>query len=419
MYSLCFSLVLLAFPIISSAWSYSGGGASSRRIFLENTAMQTSVAILVGTGFVENAEATTDSWSHDKGSVYNIPPGSLSGQGNYLVSYILYISCAFILRKSKYLFLLLYVVHVITGASSGLGLESAKRLAAAGATVVMTTRTAEKGDIAKRHVESYLSDRSIAYNKDTIHAIPINFDNLEEVRSFPERYRKEMGDKKIDVLLNNVGRINQKREMTNDGFEKTFQSNHLGSFMLTAGLFQFLNRNGARIVNVASRAHQFAKDSSTGKQGLDMSNLQGELSYGLSGWEAYGQTKLENILFTEELQRRADTAGLGWLTVTCLHPGVVGTELWNNTALARSNNNGLQSIMSNFFLKNVALTNEEGANTQLYLATTPIQDDKFKGRYFDEYGNMVDLDPFARDESKAKELWEVSERLSSCKFNVE
>ena len=314
--------------------------------------------------------------------------------------------------------LLPYIVHVITGASSGLGLESAKRLAAAGATIVMTTRTTEKGVIAKKQVESYLSDRSIEYNKDTIHAIPINFDNLEEVRSFPERYRKEMGDQKIDVLMNNVGRINQKREMTNDGLEKTFQSNHLGSFMLTSGLFSLLNRNGARVVNVASRAHQFAKDSSTGKQGLDMSNIQGELSYSLDGWEAYGQTKLENILFTEELQRRADIAGLGWLTVTCLHPGVVGTELWNNTALARSNNNGLQSIMSNFFLKNVALTNEEGANTQLYLATTP-QDDKFKGRYFDEYGNMVDLDPFARDESKAKELWEVSERLSSCKFNVE
>jgi len=281
----------------------------------------------------------------------------------------------------------------------------------------MTTRTAEKGVIAKKQVESYLSDKSIEYNKDTIHAIPINFDNLEEVRSFPERYRKEMGDRKIDILMNNVGRINQKREMTDDGFEKTFQSNHLGSFMLTSGLFSLLNRNGARVVNVASRAHQFAKDSSTGKQGLDMSNLQGEMSYGLDGWETYGQTKLENILFTEELQRRADVAGLGWLTVTCLHPGVVGTELWNNTALAKGNG-GLQSITSNFFLKNVALTNEEGANTQLYLATT-TQDEKFKGRYFDEYGNMVDLDPFARDESKAKELWEVSERLSSCKFNVE
>jgi len=391
MYSLYCSLVLLTFPIVSCAWSFSSGGTSSdRRIFLENTAKQGSAAVvLIGTSFADNAEATTDSWSHDKGSVYNIPPGSLSGQ-----------------------------VHVITGASSGLGLESSKRLATAGATIVMTTRTAEKAEIAKKQVESYLSDRSIAYNKDTIHAIPINFDNLEEVRSFPERYRKEMGDRKIDVLMNNVGRINQKRELTNDGFEKTFQSNHLGSFMLTAGLFQMLNRDGARIVNVASRAHQFAKDSSTGKQGLDMSNLQGELSYGLDGWEAYGQTKLENILFTEELQRRADAAGLGWLTVSSLHPGVVGTELWNNTALAKSNN-GLRSIISNLFFKNI-LTNEEGANTQLYLATTPMQQrDMFKGQYFNEYGNRVDLDPFARDESKAKELWEVSERLSSCKFNVE
>lgn len=89
---LYYSLVLLAFPIVSSSWSLSGGGTSDRRIFFENAAKQTSAAVVIGTSFVENAEATTDSWSHDKGSVYNIPPGSLSGQGNYL--YMLsYISC--------------------------------------------------------------------------------------------------------------------------------------------------------------------------------------------------------------------------------------------------------------------------------------------------------------------------------------
>ena len=85
---LYYSLVLLAFPIVCSAWSSSGVGTSNRRIFLENTA-KTSVAILIGTScFAENAEATTDSWSHDKGSVYIIPPGSLSGQGNYIYTYL-------------------------------------------------------------------------------------------------------------------------------------------------------------------------------------------------------------------------------------------------------------------------------------------------------------------------------------------
>lgn len=105
---LYYSLVLLAFPIISSAWSSSGGGTSNRRLFLENTAKQTSAAVLIGSSsFTENAEATADSWSHDKGSVYDIPPGSLSGQGNYLcclinlscLIFILYISCALFLRN--------------------------------------------------------------------------------------------------------------------------------------------------------------------------------------------------------------------------------------------------------------------------------------------------------------------------------
>ena len=95
MYSLYYSLVLLAFPIISSAWSSSSGGASNRRIFFENAAKQTSIAVLIGSSFVENAEATTDSWSHDKGSVYNIPPGSLSGQGNYLSRNFVHIMCIY------------------------------------------------------------------------------------------------------------------------------------------------------------------------------------------------------------------------------------------------------------------------------------------------------------------------------------
>merc|ERR1719491_112941 len=148
-----------------------------------------------------------------------------------------------------------------------------------------------------------------------------------------------------------------------------------------------MNHSGARIVNVASRAHNFARVVSTGKPGLDMDNLDGHLSYGLDGWEAYGNSKLENILFTQELQRRATEAGVSWLTVVALHPGVVGTDLWNHTAVAKGGKkNSLQSFTSGLFYNNV-WSNEEGANTQVMLAASDISGIE-KGSYYDEFGKV-------------------------------
>lgn len=336
---------------------------------------------------VPHAAAATTATSNKKNNVYQPSPNSLSGQ-----------------------------VHVITGASSGLGLESAKRLAAAGATVVLTARTAAKAETAKQDVAQYLQDRSM--NGPDIYALTLNMDDLADVRSFPERYSQVLGSRKIDVLMNNIGTISQSRQVTKDNLEKTFQSNHLGPFLLTSELFPRMNHDGARIVNVASKAHNFARVASTGKPGLDMDNLDGHLSYGLDGWEAYGNSKLENILFTQELQRRANAAGLTWLTVVSLHPGVVGTELWKNTAFAKPEDDKLsvQSFASGLFYKNV-LTNAEGANTQVMLASSETSGIE-KGGYYDENGRVVALDPFAQDPVKARELWEVSEKLSSCKFNV-
>jgi len=382
--------VLCLGMLSSSVVAWSVGSSSNRRGFLQDA--QKAVAAIgiasVGSGsiLVENAQAASPSASTSKkGSIYQLLPNSLSGQ-----------------------------VHVVTGASSGLGLEAAKRLAAAGATVVMTTRTAAKSGAAKDEVLDYLQERSVA-NKE-VYALTLNMDNLADVRSFPDQYSNILGSRKIDVLMNNIGTISINREVTKDGIEKTFQSNHLGPFLLTAELFPQLNRNGSRIVNVASKAHAFARVAKTGQPGLDLDNLNSEVCYGLDGWEAYGNTKLENILFTQELQRRADAAGLTWLTVVALHPGVVGTDLWKNTAVAKPNDDkpSLQSFTSGLFYKNV-WTNEQGANTQIMLAS---ESDIKKGRYYDEFGRVVDLPPFAQDQLKARELWEVSENLSSCKFNV-
>lgn len=214
--------------------------------------------------------------------------------------------------------------------------------------------------------------------------------------------------------MNNAGAITKTREVTIDGFEKTFQSNYLGPFVLTSLLFPYLNRNHARVINVASYAHEIP--NGTGQPGLDMNNFNAENSYGLDGWEAYGQTKLENILFTEELQRRADTAGLTWLETVALHPGVVGTDIWRDTYVAKSQNTfTFQGLASNLFYNNV-LTTEEGANTQVMLAS---ERNIAKGKYYDENGRLKELAPFARDMEKARELWDVSEKMAGCVFKVE
>jgi len=374
----CIGLLL---PLSVHAWSAGGGGSSSdRRGFLIQTANKAAVA--VGTASiglnevigVESAQAAT---------IYQPLLGSLAGQ-----------------------------VHVITGASTGLGLESAKRLAAADATIVMTARNDAKGDKAKGQVLDYLKERSI--NNKEIYVLTLDLSDFASVKSFPERYEKMLGSRKIDVLMNNAGAINKDFELSKDGIERTFQSNQLGPFLLTSSLFPYLNHDGARVINVSSYAHVFSKVHETGKPGLDMGNLNSEISYASDGWEAYGQTKLENILFTEELQRRADAAGLDWLTTVALHPGLVGTDIWRSTPVAKGNS-GLQALTSMLFYNNV-LTTEEGANTQVQLAS---EKKIAKGKYYDENGRLKELAPFARDLSKAKQLWDVSEKLTGCVFSVQ
>ena len=129
------------------------------------------------------------------------------------------------------------------------------------------------------------------------------------------------------------------------------------------------------------------------------------------------QTKLENILFTQELQRRADAAGLTWLTTVALHPGVVGTDIWRSTPIGKGQSQSkfsIQGLASSLFYNSV-LTTEEGANTQVMLAS---QKNIAKGRYYDEKGQLKELAAFAKDASKAKELWEVSEKLTGCAFSL-
>ena len=363
----------------SQAHCLTNNRPTNRKAFLKNAAVGASVGI-VGATFAPNKASAVA-----KNDIFKPAPGSLMGQ-----------------------------VHVITGASSGLGLESAKRLAAGGATVVLTARTNPKGERAKLEVQEYLRDEGI--ENDKISFITLDLEHFDSIRSFPQRFKELMGEEtRINVLMNNAGLKVEQKVLTEDGFEKTFQSNHLGHFMLTALMFPFLDRqHGARVINLSSIAHKlFSVIANTKERGLDLTNLNCEKTL-KAGWPAYGTTKLANIMFTQELQRRADAAGLTWLTTVAVHPGIVGTDIWKDSSVAKTSDVSFQALLSSIFYKSV-LTTEQGANSQIMLASNP---EIVKGAYYNENGKVEKLEPFARDQVKAKQLWELSENMAGIDFRV-
>jgi NAD(P)-dependent dehydrogenase (short-subunit alcohol dehydrogenase family) len=300
---------------------------------------------------------------------------------------------------------------VITGGTTGLGLESAKALATGGATVVITARTDAKGRAAVDAIQSYLHDRGI--RNDNVSYVQLDLDDLENVKMFPQRFVAKYGDRqRIDVLMNNAGVMAiPELQLTKDGYERTFQTNHLGQFVLTAKLIPLLKEQGARVISVSSQAYQIA-----GK-GLDLSNLNGEKGY--SAWGSYGASKLENILFTQELQRRADASGFN-LVATSLHPGAVNTDLarnmmggeeeWYKKKVVGPTNFGEKVLQT--LVNKALLTPEQGAATQVYLA---IAKDEERGRFYSDLKPQT-LPAFATDESVAEALWNKSEELCGVQF---
>jgi len=316
---------------------------------------------------------------------------------------------------------------VITGGNTGLGLETGKRLAAAGATVVLACRSLTKGMKAVESIKSYILQQT-GQSTDGVHVLPLDLCDLESVRAFPQLLKNCSGFQQIqhiDVLVNNAGVMAvPDLQMTKDGFEKTFQSNHLGHFALTARLEPMFNRyqNGCRVVNVSSMAYLIAS------KGLDMQNLNGQVEY--NPWDAYGRSKLANILFTKELQRRADASGKR-ITAVALHPGAVRTDLPRYiigedkfVSMQDTNASGSSehiSISDNvkllplfYFTKSV----ERGANTQIYLsAFQEGGNDSIGGKFF---FNMKEtkLFPSACDMNMAQELWQASEDMIGFKFEI-
>ena len=201
-------------------------------------------------------------------------------------------------------------VILVTGGNSGIGFESVKAFAGRGAEVVLASRSTEKGELAKSDILQTVSGGNI-------HVMQLELDDLESVRRFAAAFRNHYN--RLDVLLNNAGIMMSPYFKTKDGFEGQFGTNHLGHFALTGLLMELLVKTkGSRIVNVSSGAHKRGE--------MNFDNLMFENGRDYSPGKAYGRSKLANLLFTYELQRRLERTGRDTIAVAA-HPGVARTNL--------------------------------------------------------------------------------------------
>ncbi len=270
---------------------------------------------------------------------------------------------------------------MITGANSGIGKATAVGLAKMGATLVMVCRDGNRGEKALAEIKQ-------KSDNDDIHLMLADFASLAQVRQLNSDFRERFSQ--LHVLINNAGIITQKRTLTEDGFETQFQVNHLAHFLLTNLLLDVLKGSApSRIINVSSEAHHGVR--------LNFDNLQTERNYRPS--RVYSKTKLANVLFTYELARRLEDTGV---TVNCLHPGVIATKLLANYM-------GMPKPLR-FSSNLMGGTPEKGAQTPIYLATSPDVEE-LTGKYVVNLKQTPSSDE-SYDETSAKRLWEISEQLT-------
>jgi NAD(P)-dependent dehydrogenase (short-subunit alcohol dehydrogenase family) len=281
---------------------------------------------------------------------------------------------------------------IVTGANSGLGLVTARELARAGASVVMACRNLDKGHAAIEQVRAAVPDAQVQLEE-------LDLASLESVRGFAERYRATHDG--LDLLINNAGVMAPPRRRTADGFELQFGTNHLGHFLLTALLLDMMEgREDARVVTLSSTAHKMGR--------ISFDNLNGDRRY--FRWNAYGQSKLANLLFALELDRRLRREGS---TVKSLaaHPGYAATNL--QTAAAPLVDRLVMKVGNTVIAQN----DEMGALPQLFAATELGLEG---GTYIGPDGpgeqrghpTIVSPNGRAQDEDTARRLWQVSEELT-------
>jgi retinol dehydrogenase-12 len=269
---------------------------------------------------------------------------------------------------------------LVTGASAGIGLQSAIELAKMGAEVVMVGRDEERTGEAAAFVKSQTGNQAISY-------LLADLSSLKDVHKLAQEFKDKY--KKLDVLLNNAGAIFLTRKLSIDGYEMSLALNHLNYFLLTDLLLDMLKAGPAgRIVNVSSRAHY--------RGHVNFDDLQNQ--HGYNGMRVYSMSKLMNVLFTYELARRLQGTTV---TANCLHPGFVASNFaGNNGWFVRF---GIQFMSGRISV-------EEGAKCSVYLASSP-EVKGISGKYFNYDLKETRSSDESYDETEAKRLWDVSEKL--------
>ncbi|ETV83723.1 hypothetical protein H257_04375 [Aphanomyces astaci] len=283
-------------------------------------------------------------------------------------------------------------VAIVTGANNGIGLETARQLAKQGAHVVFACRSKERAEAAIKSVA-----KSVGASAATLQFLPLDLADSKSIRAFADLFRKSKLP--LDILVNNAGVNYYKRETTADGHERVFGINHLGPFLLTNLLLPTLLKSDApRIVNVGSCLMKFAN-------AIPFDDLMTKKhSYG-NGLYTYNWSKLANYLFTLELHRRyGDKHNL---TATCVHPGLVISNMQDNMHPAFAFVAKYLSVLRPLVLQ----TAEAGAHSPVFAAISPA----LKGGEYVERCEVVEPAPALKNDRAAKRLWDISCNLTDWK----
>lgn len=288
---------------------------------------------------------------------------------------------------------------IVTGANSGLGLETTRALAAHGAEVTMAVRDTGKGEAAAESIRQSTPGATIEVRR-------LDLASLASIDEFSWLWREAHPDG-LDLLINNAGVMAIPRRETADGFEMQLGTNHLGHFALTGRLLDAL-RAGSRVVTVSSGAHRMGK--------MNFDDLMGEQNY--RTWGAYGQSKLANLLFMRELARRLSAAHRDTISVAA-HPGYASTHL--QAVGPEMRGRSWEARLMGLANKIVAQSAEMGALPTLYVATDP---DIANGSYAGPSGlgetrghpKLVGMSSAAKNDDDAARLWSVSEEITGVHY---
>jgi len=291
---------------------------------------------------------------------------------------------------------------VVTGASGGLGLETAEVLAGHGAAVVLAGRDLGKTERAADRIRSAAAGASVL-------VVHLDLASLASVREAAGQIRAACPS--LDLLINNAGVMAIPREVTEDGFERTLATNHLGHFALTGLLLgRMLDTPGSRVVTVSSNGHRM------GDGVMHFEDLQ--LEHGYQPWPAYYRSKLANLLFTYELQRRLTGAGAATMALAA-HPGNARTDLWRHSRLDQALYRPGLSPLTFWFAQSAHM----GALATLRAATDPAA---AGGEYYGPPGRQqftghpvrVESSAQSHDEADAARLWAISEEMTGVSYGA-